>query len=417
MHDREKTQISAGVPSEEQTQHTVDLVDWLLAGFLALAAMLAAWLVTDLQQHIALLMNVKADDVWFEADVMRVTGNMTDRFSDHFRSQVHPLFSLLALCITHVVQVVTGVGKLASVRLSIALMAGVWLALVYFVLRLLDCRRVDSLVFTLVAASSAAAMFWVAVPESYLWGSTTILAVLAVSAIGERRAIAQWVDTGMAAMALSILITNWMVALFSLTTRHRIKVAVQIAANGLVLVVLLWAVQKFLCPSAHFFMGDREKWPHVNAVSVPPIFFFDSMVMPGIQSIANDHASLWDKLSVQDSLWRHPSRLGAVAFTAWAVLLTIGGWALMTLETLQRFRLVLALSLLGQLFLHMVYGNESFLYALNWVPLLVCMVALTTRTRLRWFSLATAMVFAVSAGLHNWAALNTALQLLAVHAP
>jgi len=43
-----------------------------------------------------------------------------------------------------------------------------------------------------------------------------------------------------------------------------------------------------------------------------------------------------------------------------------------------RLRVVLGLTILGQLALHTVYGNETFLYTLNFLPLLVVLAALST---------------------------------------
>jgi hypothetical protein len=35
-------------------------------------------------------------DAWFDSDIHRVVDNLTDRNSDHYRTNVHPLFSLAA---------------------------------------------------------------------------------------------------------------------------------------------------------------------------------------------------------------------------------------------------------------------------------------------------------------------------------
>jgi hypothetical protein len=359
-------------------------------------------------------MDSKADDVWFEADVARVFGNMTDRGSDNFRSQVHPLFALIAYCLTHLFRLFPGVSNLQSVRLAIALPAALWLGGFFALLRILRCRRLDATVFSLVAATSSSAFFWVSIPETYLLGSLTIVAVLVVTALSERRPIPVWLDVGMAAAALSMLLTNWMFALISLVVRRRLTVAVQLGVNAFVAVVFLWAIQKFLFPSSHFFLGDHEKWPAVPPVlSVPPIFFLDSLVMPDIRLIANDHPWLWQKLSVQGALTWKLTYAGAVALIAWLVLLILGLYAAATLPQLKKFRIVLGLSIAGQLALHLVYGNESFLYALNWLPLLVTAAALATLTRLRWISVGVAVIFVVSAAIHNFHELKFALDYVA----
>jgi hypothetical protein len=390
--------------------------DALIAALLAAGAAYFVWVATGLHDHISILLDAKADDVWFEADVSRVFDNMTARFSNHFRSQVHPLFSLYGLGLTHVFSSIPGVGKMSAVRMAIAATAALWMVLFFALLRTLRCARLDAAVFSLVAATSASAIFWSAVPETYLVGSATIIFVLLITALSERRDMPPWVDVAMAAVSLSMLVTNFMFGLISLGVRHKLKVAAQLAANALVVVVLLWTVQKFIAPSAHFFLGDHEGIAHVDALSVPKIFFLDTLVMPDVELIANDHPWLWLKLSVQDSLSWKLTHSGAIALVTWIILLGAGAWTALRIRSLRRFRLVLGLGIAGQLLLHMIYGNESYLYALNWLPLLATMAALSTLTRLRWASLAAAIIFILCAASHNYRELEFAFKALAAQA-
>ncbi len=87
-----------------------------------------------------------------------------------------------------------GLSKMHAVRFVIACNAGLWLAMFYTLLRLISCRRLDSVILSLVVVSSAGAMFWSAVPETYLLGSLTILGVLILSAAAERTRIPAWLD-------------------------------------------------------------------------------------------------------------------------------------------------------------------------------------------------------------------------------
>jgi len=274
----------------------------------------------------------------------------------------------------------------------------------------------DAVVFSLVAAVSASAVFWSTIPETYVAGSTTIVLVLMVTALAERKRIPSWLDVGVAAAALSMLVTNWMVALLSLVRRRPLKEAIQLGANAFLVVVFVWAIQKFIFPSAHFFLGDHEKWPHVKASTVPAILFLDTMVMPDVVPIANDLPTLWPKLSVQGSVSWHLTSVGPIALVAWGALFAAGVWAIAMLRTFKALRFVLVLSVAGQLALHLFYGNESFLYALNWLPLLVAIAALATRTRLRWFSLIAALIFIVCGAYHNVKSLEAALDAVRIEA-
>jgi hypothetical protein len=179
-------------------------------------------------------------------------------------------------------------------------------------------------------------------------------------------------------------------------------------------VVLLWAVQKFIAPSAHFFLGDREHLYRADTgpAVLPRVFFLDTLVMPDIQSSPSEAPWLWPKITVQRAPTWTLTAFGPIALSAWTVLLAAGLWAMLTLRSLGKFRLVLALGIAGQLLLHTVYGNEYFLYALNWLPLLVTVAALATLTRFRWLALVAGAVFVVGAAYHNYAELEFALDTL-----
>jgi hypothetical protein len=106
-----------------------------------------------------------------------------------------------------------------------------------------------------------------------------------------------------------------------------------------------------------------------------------------------------------------------VAVVLWGGLLGLGLWSLLTREEQPRLRLVLGLTLLGQLALHLVYGNETVLYALHFGPLLVVMAALTTLTRLRLLGLALAGMLVISAGVNNGVQFTKAIELFESFGP
>jgi hypothetical protein len=269
-------------------------------------------------------------------------------------------------------------------------------------------------VFSLVAASSAGAMFWSAIPETYLFGSLTIIAVLIIAAVAESgRRVPAWLDVAVGAASLSILVTNFMVWLASLVSRYRLQHAIQLACNALVAVVLLWALEKYLLPSAQFFLGAHEKTGAPPLGSALAVIFLHSMVAPEVWSLPNEQIGLWPKLSLQHTALGQIGALKVIAIASWLGLLCAAAWALARLPRYPRFRAMLALSIAGQIALHIAYGNETFLYALDWIPLFVTAAALASLTRGRWMVLTLAAIFAVTAGIHNAQQLKTTLALLA----
>src|SRR5690606_24625805 len=78
--------------------------------------------------------------------------------------------------------------------------------------------------------------------------------------------------------------------------------------------------------------------------------------------------------------------------------------------------LAAAAVLAGQLLLHLAYGDETFLYALNFLPLMVLLIALATRTRLRPILLTAILVLIPLLALHNMQTLRQAWRMMQ-HSP
>ena len=78
---------------------------------------------------------------------------------------------------------------------------------------------------------------------------------------------------------------------------------------------------------------------------------------------------------------------------------------------------MLGLTLLGQLGLHLLYGEETFLYALHFAPLLVVFAACSTLTRMRLVGLVLAGALVISAGVNNAMQFRTATAVLASQGP
>lgn len=121
------------------------------------------------------------------------------------------------------------------------------------------------------------------------------------------------------------------------------------------------------------------------------------MVAPELGVVRRTYAA--PALSVQRS--PSGSALGWVAVAGWLGLLVAGWHAARRSLRSQRFGAVVVLFLLGQLALHAVYGRETFLYALDYLPALVALAALGTRGPHRRAVLAATEAVAAAAGVTN----------------
>lgn len=192
------------------------------------------------------------NDVWFEADSLRVFLNMSNRWSDQHRMTVHPLFSLLVFPFVKVLRLL-GLESPLAVRAVIAAVAASWAASLYGVLRLIGCHRADAGLFSLLGVFSATSLAWFTVPETYAFGSLSIVWALALVALSERRRVSESPYVAVGVLTLSFTITNWMAGITAAVACLPWRRAAQVSVNVLCLVVVLWALQHRVfrpCPSS-----------------------------------------------------------------------------------------------------------------------------------------------------------------------
>jgi hypothetical protein len=387
------------------------LPDGVIAGALALLATAASY--TNSGLFPPQIVDAQAADVLFSADIPRVYANMTDRASNHYRTAVHPLFPLLTY---PPVRLLRGAGleAITAVRVLIAVTAGLWAALVFALLRYIGCRRLDAVAFTGLGLSSAATSFWFAVPETYGLGALTVLLVLLFAGYAERRRPASAPLVGLNVVALSVTLTNWMAAIFVTLALRLWRESLRIAAVAFAIVLVLTGVERLFFahvrPPLYLLREDLTVYTRRPSVAdagrVMLSFMVDPMVLPSIRFVDNPRHPEWPKMRVAFAGWG--GRFGVLAAAMWGALLVLGAIGFARMREHRLLRLVAAGTLAGQLALHLVYGNETFLYALHWVALLVVIAATATLTRARLLALLLCIAIALTAGYDNAAQLRRA---------
>ena len=402
----------------------IDRTDWLCASLLTLAVAVACLLLARSMPSFLF----QSMDFWFEADTLREISNMTRVHDDHYRTSVHPLFSLLTFIPVYLVKHGFSVSPLRAVLLVGSVVGGLWSGTLYLLFRLLGCRKPEATVFTMLGVVSASALFWLPVPNSYSWGSLSIMLALVLLLYTEQRPLGASVYVAASALTLSFTVTNWMAGLLVSLARWPWKQAVQLSVNALCLVVLLWGVQKVIFPSAQFFIGQREETSFVNhpqaggIANVASSIVFHSLVAPSVRFLKDDAYAqanadafrLSERLTFQFSAPGSASPLGLVAVGLWSALLLNGLWRMVTLDHHLRFRLVLGSLLAFEFVLHMLYGEETFVYSLNFIPLLLAVAAVGALGTGRRIVTGMAAVLVLCVALNNWQqfqeAIHTATQ-------
>ena len=398
--------------------------DWLVIGCLAVLAAVLTYL--RFQSLDPVLYEDFTEDVWFGSDIERVIGNISDR-SLSFRSGVHPLFPLLVYPFVRGIQAIAGVDTVSAIQVVIAIATAVWLGLLAATFRLIGCQRVDTVLYSLLILFSAGVLFWTTVPESYLLGSLSLVVPLFLVALTRYVTISPYGYIFASAFSLSITTTNWMAGLLATFVNHTWKQTLVITAQVFALVSGLWIVQKQLFPLAEFFLASdvlQEELKYVSPqASGGPLrvvagLLFHPMVMPEILTIpSNRGLPEWPLLTVQLSMPGSAGLLSIAAVVVWGVLLLMGGWALFSKNVDSKLRLFLLLTFAGQFALHLVYGDETFLYALHLLPFLMVVVASASLTRLRLVSLCLVSALILLVAANNSMQLNQASDFLRNEGP
>lgn len=380
----------------------------------------------------ALMLDKRTTDVWFHADTIRVFSDMTLFESKHTYTDVHPLFVLIAFPLVQTVKTVFSVEPMTAVQIVIATVASLWFSLLFTLLRVIGCRRFDATLFSIVAATSAATMFWFIVPETFSFGSLSILLGLGLVGLAQYRKLSPLWYVAVNTLTLGFTVTNWMAGIFATIVNHRWKQSLLIALKALGVVAILVVVQKVIFPhfNAKFLLPFRIITGEVGEISeldsgseqgiplqVLKSFVFDTMVMPAIQIVDNIKDRPCLRMTVQASPLGSGSFWGIVAIGLWAALLGLGLWGMFSTKKHLKLRVVLGLTLLGQLALHLLYGSETFLYALHFLPLLVVLAALGTLTPARPLALLLAGMLILSAGVNNNLQLGKATAFPQGHGP
>lgn len=412
---------SAGVLfSKEISQYKVDL---LILAILAIAIGIVSYINAQ-QLPDALLNDFYALDVWFGSDVPNVFGNMTSLRSEFGRNNKHPLFPIIAFPMVFVLGKLFQLDSLTATRLSISLIASLWICSLYVIFRLIGCPRLDTLLFSLLGGVSAASIFWFVVPESFSFGSLTILIGLIFAVLVQNYKFSIFWHIVVGTITMSVTITNWMVSLLTTIVNFRWKKALKITALTLIVVNVLWVFQRVIFVNTGFpfqprtFIGEKEFMAEAGKSSVLSAissFFYQTIVMPGVQYGEYALRPAWTKMTVNPLAPWSGSFWGAIAVVAWTGLLGLGIWSFFSTKQHSKFRLILGLTILGQLLMHSIYGagiGETFIYSLHFAPLLLIVAAFSTLTRFRLVGLALVSLLIVSAGINNQLQLNQVTKTL-----
>ena len=360
-------------------------------------------------------------DVWFDSDVHRIVSGMLDRESiAHYRSAVHPIFSLVSSLVPLGLKHLLGLTDIVAMKLVVICVAVFWAISLYALLKLMGCQILDAVIFSMIASASSSTIFWLTVPESYSYGSITVIFALILATLTDSVLLSSSYYVFINIITFGITVTNLMFGIAVTIVNHSLKGTARILFSGLIIVFMVTLFQKLIFTKAPILtfisMRGENKYtviPSVaRAVSASFSLWSHTMVMPDIILAPYLGIESFLSLSIQNSIPPINSLWGSVATLSWFSLLILGIFSAFRLKTHYKLRLVLGMGLIGQYVLHLIYGTETFLYSLHFFPLLLTLAALSTLTSYRWLALSLGSVFIVSAAIHNNAMFERAVTLI-----
>jgi len=335
-----------------------------------------------------LLLDARSTNVLFDADCPQVFQMMSRaKTVQDFRTQVHPLFPLVTFPVVRS-GIKLGMPPLTAVGVLNGLTAAIWLALLYVTIRRLGCSPGTGMIIAALGASSASAFYFFAIPETYALSSVSLLVPLYVATrTGEARNRERLLVAASAA-SLCITVTDWLSGLLLTGCRVGWRRGMQLTANALAVVAVLSALQARLFPLSHSFLEKAyaEKFVAMpslgHGASVFNSFFFHTLVAPRCTVVHFDSTPA-NALTVQTSIPGSATPWGALAVVLWAAFLLAGARRLLLDRELAKLRPVLGGLIVAQFLLHLWFGQETFLYSLHFLPLLLLLAACGCRTTRR----------------------------------
>ena len=313
-------------------------------------------------------------DIWLGADVPRVIHDMTDPLADHKRTIVHPIFPLLLLPIGGLLAKLTSSQGIAA-QLIISLSAAITGILLFATTRNLGIKSIDAWLLIGAFASSSAFIFWWSIPETFPIGSLSILIPFYLLSRQEHR-LKAW--TLALAGSLAITTTNVSAGIVALFFSKQRKNFVKILLLAVLLILALSFLQKSYLPSAkYFFGGSVATEQRFIPKSTDPLGSFpgralDFAVYTGV--VPGEPVRWVEGMYFPFGL----NLLGgfrAIPAISWIALLAIG-----SIELFHNFRSnftkALFVFLVSQFVLHMVYGDQPFLYSAHFLPEFILLISL-----------------------------------------
>jgi hypothetical protein len=363
-------------------------------------------------------------DIWFGADQSRVLPTVITHASDHYRTKVHPIFSLLMLPFGSAFTSL-GLASLTAAKLLLAVCASASVGLLHITVRQLGLGRFDSLLICLVYMASASFIFWSGLMETFPVAALSVAAMVCIAAINPAGMFAWFLGS---AGTLAITTTNWSLGVVAAYFHLSQPRFLQVTIGALMAVMMLAGVQKLLLPTAILFYSPSVI--HMESVNLHVPHTLRGLV----QQIVARGANFWlhtgvspkprlyksgitpeEKATITSSGLRTVSSLSLVALGSWTSLLGLGMIGAAYNKTQIPLTPTLASFLAIQMCLHMFFGDAPFLYSMHFLPAMIVLSAYGFLGPFAELTRGAAVTFVITGALSNYLHFKEGIGLLTIY--
>lgn len=364
-------------------------------------------------------------NIYFQADPPRVLSNMIERTSKWQNATVaHPIFPILSFSLVEILNWF-GVPKLVAAQSLVTAAGAVTTVLLFLAIRGLGLSRGAAAGYVALFLTSATFMHWYAFIETFPFAGMSVAGMLCVLTRADTRSRLPWVLGS--ALTLGITLTNWSLALIAGAVRLAWRDFARTIGGGFLLVLALAVLQRKFFHGAFIFLFHPEglaRSARYNAVTMQGLGMpWDPWKSaqtaltavgiapePYVETAQTDFGP-WTIVNNQQAALMDMTALGLVAVCAWLFLLGLGCWGVFRAGPRRTMGLAVLAFCLTQIIFHSFYGEVTFLYAANYCPAMIALMAFGWFTPLRKMSVVAMATFVLCGGINNYRQFETAAAL------
>ncbi len=346
-----------------------------------------------------------ADDIFFDADSRLWRWRFaTEQVRDYYWRPVHPFVLLIIRPLVSVIAFFLKGDSLYAAFTLVALTGALCVYLVWYFVKKSVGNNLYALLIAALFGASTAQLVFSSLIETYIFLGAVALIFLVL--LLENKPLPALLAAGLAAFGITISNFGQTVIAHILIKRD-IKEWVRYGLIVAALVIPLTLLNNFIYPDSQPYFFDLSSYDREGHNSFPPtlqranylgrVMFLHSFVAPEPLTFKEEipFLKVW---MFRASIKKEPMRIGqyetwfgtSTAFL-WLGFMVLGG--ILFLKNLRRqdnrFFLTLGLILLFNFTLHLQYGKDVFLYAVNWTYAIVIFLALAWKelAEKRWFQI------------------------------